>query len=248
MTTERRSARGRRQCPDRQRPGPQRPDRPGIVLFGDVADSRADSARAAAWLRTLSRELDRHYGDGRLAPFGFTQGDEIQGLLATDADPTAAIIRAALHADAMPMRWVVVVGRVEPGSGPATQRTGPAFVAARELVAVARKRRLGLVVRSGHPPTDELLDDVAPALAAMLDALTPRQRAVARLVLVDGLRQADAAQRLHVSRPTVSVAVERSRAREIAGLADAVRKLLRQGIDGAVASSADGAGNGRTAA
>jgi predicted DNA-binding protein (UPF0251 family) len=221
-----------------------RSDRLGVVLFGDVADSRADSARAANWLRTLSHELDRHYADERLAPFGFTQGDEIQGLLAASADPTAAVVRAALHPNAMPMRWVVAAGRIEQGSGPATQRTGPAFVEARELVNAAKKRRLGLIVRSGHSATDALLDDVAPALAAMLEALTARQRAIARLVLVEGLRQSDAAQRLQVSRPTVSVAVERSRAREIAGLADAVRRLLQQGIE-AVAASGD---NGRSAA
>src|SRR5438270_7747752 len=103
-------------------------DRSGLVLFGDVADSRVDAARATAWLRTLSRDLDRHYGRDRLAPFGFTQGDEIQGLLAIDADPTAAVLRAALHPQAMAMRWVIVAGRVEPGRGPATQRTGRAFV------------------------------------------------------------------------------------------------------------------------
>ena len=227
--------------------------RRAIVLFGDVADSRADSAKAATWLRTLSRELDRRYGTVRVAAFGFTQGDELQGLLGTAADPIAAVLHAALHPRAMPMRWVVAAGRIEAGTGPATQRTGPAFVEARELMALAKKRRLGLVVRSGHAPTDELLDDIAPALAAMLAGLTARQRAIARLVLLEGLRQSDAAQRLHVSRPTVSVAVERSRVREITGLADAVRTLLRQGIDAEVASprSATGGasdGNGRTAA
>ena len=48
-----------------------------------------------------------------------------------------------------------------------------------------------------------MLDDVAPALAALLDGLTGRQAAIARLVLVDGLRQSDAALRLGVSRPTL---------------------------------------------
>jgi predicted DNA-binding protein (UPF0251 family) len=226
-------------------------DRRAIVLFGDVADSRVDSARAATWLRMLSRELDRLYGATRLAGFGFTQGDELQGLLAINADAIAAVLHAALHPRSMPMRWVVVAGRIEAGSGPATQRTGRAFLQARELMALAKKRRLGLVVRSGHAPTDELLDDVAPALTAMLADLTARQRAIARLVLLEGLRQSDAAERLRVSRPTVSVAVERSRVREIAGLADAVRKLLRQGIEAAeaAASAADGTnGNGRSAA
>jgi DNA-binding CsgD family transcriptional regulator len=222
-------------------------DRRGIVLFGDVADSRVEAARATAWLRMLSRDLDRHYGRDRLAPFGFTQGDEIQGLLAVSADPTAAVLRAALHPHAMPMGWVIVAGPVEPGRGPATQRTGRAFIEARELVAVAKKRRQDLLVRSGDPATDELLDDVAPALAALLAGLTGRQRTIAQLILVDGLRQSDAAQLLGVSRPTVSVAVERAHIREIGGLARAIRRLLAAGL-AAAAVAAAGATTPRAAA
>jgi DNA-binding CsgD family transcriptional regulator len=209
------------------------------VLFGDVADSRVEAARATAWLRMLSRDLDRHYAGDRLAPFGFTQGDEIQGLLTVTADPTAAVLRAALHPHAMAMRWVIVAGRIEAGRGPATQRTGRAFIDARELVAEAKKRRQELLVRSGDAVTDELLDDVAPALAALLAGLTGRQRTIAQLILVDGLRQSDAAQLLGVSRPTVSVAVERARIREIGGLARAIRRLLASGI--AAAAGATGA-------
>lgn len=205
-------------------------DRTGLVLFGDVADSRVDARRAAAWLRTLTIELDRHYGPQRLAPFGFTQGDEIQGLLRPAADPTAAVLWAALHPHAMAMRWVVVAGPVEPGRGPATQRTGRAFVEARELVGRARRQREGLLVRSGEPASDALLDDVAPTLAVLLSDLTPRQRTVARLLLVDGLRQADAAKRLEVSRPTISVAADRARVREIGRLAHAVATLLGHGL------------------
>ena len=206
------------------------------MLFGDVAASRVDASRASAWLRTLSRDLDRHYANQRLAPFGFTQGDEIQGLLTVTADPMVAVLRAALHPHAMPMRWVIVAGRIEAGRGPTTQRTGPAFLQARELVAEAKKRRQDLLVRSGDAATDELLDDIAPALAALLGGLTDRQRAIAQLILVDALRQSDAAQLLGVSRPTVSVAVERARIREIAGLARATRRLLAQGVAAAVAA------------
>ena len=215
-------------------------DRTGLVLFGDVADSRVDARRASAWLRTLTLELDRHYGPQRLARFGFTQGDEIQGLLRRDADPTAAVLRAALHPHAMAMRWVVVAGPVEPGRGPATQRTGRAFLEARELVGRARRQREALLVRTGEPASDSLLDDVAPTLAVLLADLTPRQRTVARLLLVDGLRQADAAKRLEVSRPTISVAAERAGVREIGRLAHAVATLVGQGVANPAA-----AGNGR---
>ena len=58
----------------------------GIVLFGDVVESRDDPQASSAWLRTLSRALEERYPPAAwLAGFGFTQGDELQGLLAPSA-------------------------------------------------------------------------------------------------------------------------------------------------------------------
>jgi hypothetical protein len=95
----------------------------------------------------------------RVADFQFTQGDELQGLLHPDADPTRAVIRAALHPAAMPakgadieMRWVIVRGDVDAGTGPATQRSGPAFIAARERLGVASTRRERVAAVAGEPP------------------------------------------------------------------------------------------------
>ena len=68
----------------------------GLVVFGDVVGSRRNATAAADWLRGLVEELDEAYGDQRLAPFGFTQGDELQGLLIADADPLVAVLHAAL--------------------------------------------------------------------------------------------------------------------------------------------------------
>ena len=162
----------------------------GIVIFGDVVRSRRDAAGSTAWLRTLAAELDTAVpAANRLAEFEFTQGDELQGLLAPGIDPFGAILRAGLHPERRPMRWVVVAGDVDPGNGPATQRTGPAFLRARERLVEAAARRDGLVVESGDPAADALLDDVAPLLAELLDDLTDRQRVVARLILVEGLRR-----------------------------------------------------------
>ena len=59
---------------------------PATVLFGDVVDSRRDPG-ASAYLRGLRDELDAVYVGRYLAPPGFTQGDEIQLLLASGADP-----------------------------------------------------------------------------------------------------------------------------------------------------------------
>lgn len=211
------------------------------VVFGDVVDSRRDPG-SAQFLRALREDLDAAYpGAERLAGFAFTQGDEIQGLLAPGADPICAILHAALRPDARTIRWVVVAGAVEPGSGPATERTGPAFHAARELLERARARRDGLIARTGDPAADALLDQVGPLLPALLDDMTPRQREVARLVLLDGLRQADAADRLGVRRATVSVIADRGRVRYLGPLAAAIGTIFRDGAARADAATSSAA-------
>lgn len=221
---------------------------PALVLFGDVVDSRRD-AGASAYLRRLRDELDAAYAGERLAPTGFTQGDEIQLLLAPGADPFRAVLRAALRPDARELRWAVVAGPVEPGTGPATERTGPAFHAAREALERTKSRREGLVAVTGDPGADGLLADIGPLLPALLAELTSRQREVARLVLVDGLRRADVAGRLGVSRATVSVIATRARVRHLGRLAAALATVFRDGAAVEVAARAgfapaDGAGHG----
>lgn len=216
-----------------------------IVLFGDVVRSRRDAPGATAWLRTLAAELEAAYPAAeRLAAFGFTQGDELQGLLAPEANPLRAVLRAALHPDGWRMRWVAVAGEVDAGPGPATQRTGPAFLRARGLLAQAAARRDLLLLASGDPWTDRLLDDLAPVLPAVVGELTARQRAVARLLVVEGLRQSEAAERLSVSRATVSVAADRANVRSIDRLARALAELFaagRRAASATVAAPATGA-------
>jgi len=197
-----------------------------IVVFGDVIHSRTDPAGSSAWLRALCADLQAAAGPGTLAAFGFTQGDELQGLLAPTADPVGIVLRAALAGDARPMRWAVVAGTVEAGSGPATQRSGPAFVAARAALEETRRRRTSLRIVTGAPAVDELLDDLAPVLGAALEQLSPTQRRVAGLILVDGLRRSEVADRLGVSRATVSVAANRGGVPSLERLARAIRALI----------------------
>ena len=204
-----------------------------FVLFGDVVRSRVDGPAGTTWLRELIRELERVYpGAARLAPFAFTQGDELQGLLRTDADPFEALLRATLHVDALPMRWAMVAGPIEPGRGPTTERTGPAFLTARELLDTARARRDGLLVRVGEERADALLAGLAPLLADLLADLTDRQRSIARLMLVERLRQAEVAERLGVSRATISVMAERARIRRIDELLGVLRRIVRDAVAG----------------
>ncbi len=202
----------------------------GIVLFGDVVDSRRDPTAASEWLRDLAGGLDGLYGSDRLAPFGFTQGDELQGLLVETADPLTAVLVAGLAELARPMRWVAVAGEVAEGQGPATERSGPAFIGAREAIDRVRRQRDRLLLVTGDPHADGLLADLAPLLGEMVAQLTPRQRTIARLALVDGLRQADVAEALHVSRATISVTYGRGGVRSIGRLADATRAIFREGV------------------
>ncbi len=201
----------------------------GIVLFGDVVHSRRDAAASTDWLRTLRRALDDAYGEACLAPFGFTQGDELQGLLTPDADPLLAVLLAGLHPSRRKMRWAIVEGDVDAGSGPATERSGAAFLAARSLIERSRVTRDGLMIRTGEPGADHLLDQLAPPFAEMLDGLTERQRDVGWQVLVEGRRQADVAAALGVSRATISVTYARGRIRSIERMATAIRAIVGAG-------------------
>lgn len=208
-------------------------DRLGLVLFGDVVGSRHDSVGSTAWLRDLVTELDAAYGDELLAPFGFTQGDELQGLLAPAADPLTAVLRAALGPGGRRMRWVAVRGEadVDPtgGKAPATERTGPAFVLARETIDEARTSHERLVILTGQADVDSLLADLAPALVDLLDGLTERQRTVARLALIEDLRQWEVADRLKVRRATISVSFSRARVRPLQRLVAGIRRVYSSG-------------------
>jgi predicted DNA-binding protein (UPF0251 family) len=209
--------------------------RPAIVVFGDVVGSRQGAAAATAWLERLCALLDRTYGDQRLAPFDFTQGDELQGLLDLSADPFVAVLEGNLRprkgrGAAPSMRWVTVCGEVDPGRGPSTRRTGPAFVIARETIEEAGRSRDGLLCRTGDPRSDALLEGTAPVMAAMIERMTDRQREVARLALVDGLRQSEIAERLGVARATVSVSFARGDVRNLGRLLGAVRAIWSEGV------------------
>ena len=202
----------------------------GTVLFGDVVDSRRDPG-SSDWLRALCAELERAYPRAdRLAAFAFTQGDEVQGLLAPGVDPFRAVLHAALQPDARSLRWAIVAGDIDPGTGPATERNGDAFLVAREAIARAKAHREGLVAISGDPVADGLLADTGPLLAALLADLTSRQREVARLMIIDDLRQSQAAEHLGVSRATVSVIADRARVRHLQGLGRTLASIFAEGV------------------
>jgi DNA-directed RNA polymerase specialized sigma24 family protein len=103
-----------------------------------------------------------------------------------------------------------------------------------------------MVAKTGDPAADALLADLGPLLPHLLAELTPRQREVARLVLVDHLRLADTAERLRVSRATVSVIADRGRVRHLGRLASGLATLFRDGCARVAASGSGAATPART--
>lgn len=224
----------------------------GLVLLGHLLDSRLDAVGSTAWLRDLVAELDVAYGDRRLAPFGFTGGEEILGLLEPGADPTEAVLRAAFASGRRRMLWVAVRGEVDPDAAerraPATERSGPAFLGARRAAEAARVGHERLIILTGDSGADTLLADLAPALVDMLDGLTERQRTVARLAIVDELRQSEVADRLSIRRATVSVAFSRARVRTLQRLVAGLRLVYAASSRGSLAASGDAGGAGNSTA
>ena len=76
---------------------------------------------------------------------------------------------------------------------------------------------------------DELLADLCPVLSDLLEDLTARQRLVARMALIDDLRQSAVADRLNVRRATISVSFSRARIRSLQRLVAGIRRVYRSG-------------------
>ena len=206
----------------------------GICIVGDVVGSRDRPSAATAWLERLRDRLETTCPQ-RLAAFEFTQGDEIQGLLPIDADALTPVLDAMLQPHAPPggtphMRWVISAGRIDPGEGPATRRTGEAFLTARALITEAHHDGDGLRCATGDDEADALLRDLAPVLASLIDRMTDRQREVLHLQAIDHMRQESIADRLGVTQPAISGVLARAGARDVARLTAAVRTLLKDGI------------------
>jgi RNA polymerase sigma factor (sigma-70 family) len=199
----------------------------GLVVIGDAIGSTRDSAGTADWLRGLAAELDVAYDGSTMAPFGFTRGDEVRGLLRPEADPIRVVLHATLAESARPIRWALTWGEVDPAPSwePASGRSGPACGAAESMIEEAKRRRERLLIRTGDAESDALLAGMAPALMDMLAELTPTQRHVARLAVIEGLRQSEVAERLGVRRATISVSFARARISSIDALAGAIRAV-----------------------
>lgn len=198
-----------------------------VALIGEPVGAR-DPRSSRGWLARLGYELDELYGAERLAPFAAAGGVELRGLLAPSADPVEAVLRGALREEGRRMRWAIVLGPAPVGPSLADEAPGEAFDVARGCLLRARRMHDALTIVTGDPSSDRLLDAIAPVLGDMLARLTARQRTVARLLLIEGRRQAEVAERLGISRQTVSVNVARSRLRSLARLSAAVSAVFAE--------------------
>jgi len=181
---------------------------PAWLLIGEAVETRKARPEPGSWLAPLARELGQLPGERAILPFEDVGGC-VLGALASGSDPLRPVLEAALAETRRPMRWAIVLASLEVPADAA--RSEPALVRARSALALARSGRERLLIQTGEAESDALLAAMAPALVELLDGLTPRQRTVARLALLEGLRQVDVADRLGVRRATVSVSFARAR-------------------------------------
>jgi DNA-binding CsgD family transcriptional regulator len=200
-------------------------ERCAIVVVGTDIEGLDGQPVAATRLASLRSGLDAAFPSGLLAPFGLEAG-RIVGLLAPGTDPLRPVLVGSVGDGAARVRWGIAQGPLASVRGGIARRARALASGADEAIDLGRARRDRLVVRTGVEGADRLLDGIAPLLVELLDDLTERQRTVARLILLDGLRQSDVADALGVSRATVSVMVGRGRIRSVERLAGAIRAVM----------------------
>jgi hypothetical protein len=205
----------------------------GWVIVAEMAGGRRSRAVAPAWPAALAAGLNDRDPGRLLRPFDVATDGLLVGALGPGADPAALLVEAALAGVAARVRWAAALGHVEAGRGPSPEPVGPAAAAARTALAAGRQHRDLVSIVTGRPHADLLLAGMAAALGDLLATMTPRQKEVARLALVDGLRQADVADRLRIRRATVSVSFARARIATLERLLAAI---------GAVCATLDGEG------
>lgn len=186
-----------------------------FVITADQVDSRNQPDRAGEMIEVLTREL----GDALALPVDRTAGDEIQLLIRT-AEATLTAILVLTRAS----QWSVGCGLGEVGTPlppNAREASGPAFIAARAAVEIAKKRDTRFAVRGGDAARDiESLTDLLLQLRARRSA----QGWELYDLLTAGATQAIAAERLGISPQAAS---KRARAAGIRFEANAVPALGR---------------------
>lgn len=199
-----------------------------VALLGDLVDSRAARDRVALHARlsdALAHANDRHRP---LDPLRVTVGDEFQGVFATLGDALAAsyTVRLALGTD---VRFGIGRGSVAVIDATGNVQDGSAWWSARAAIERVKRRargahralRTGLGTAEEAPALPPALTAAVELADAMLAGLDAESRAILAILLA-GRPQAQAADRIGVSRSAVSQRVARN---GLAVLADALTRI-----------------------
>jgi hypothetical protein len=167
-----------------------------VVLTLDQRDSRAGEDEVAVWSSRLNEEFAREM---RL-PFVRTAGDEMQALF-IDAPAVVEVASRALESEVW---WVGIgIGDPRPLGDTARDSRGPAFRNARAAVNEAKRRSWACAVAGDPAWAATALDGCLAMLERIRRTRTSRGQQLAALALA-GVRQADIASRLHITRQAVS--------------------------------------------
>jgi hypothetical protein len=182
-----------------------------FVVIADQVDSRTTSDRVPAALSVLSPVA-------QVLPYERTAGDEVQGLVGTGQAVAQSVV-ALTRLDGW--RIGIGVGPVEEPLPDSTRAArGDAYLAARTAIDAARRSPVGLSLAAGGGVGvlgyRDLVDDAETSLWLLRSTLARRSREGWELVdlLDQGLTNAQAADRLGISRSAVSQRLARAAHRE----------------------------------
>jgi len=200
------------------------------VLLGEVADdpSIMDPTELLGRLGAAVSALNREHAEAVAAPLTLSGSfPEFTGVLYTHS-PVYQVARTVADA-CHPLAVRMALGRGEISSG--LDRTdpdamdGPAYDVTGELLYRARKEERLLLVDTGDPRFDTLLNALMLLLQRHFEAWTSRQWEVVSLYRQLG-RQSEVAERLNVSQQSVSSTLAGAGWKTVAEVEESLRRIL----------------------
>ena len=194
-----------------------------FVITADQVDSR----NRPDVVEITRRDLQKRFADGLAVPVDRNAGDEVQALTA-NADTAMGIALVLQRTE----EWSIGVGCGsvrQPLPDSARAATGPAFFAARDAVAAAKKRGTRFALRSGVDAETARASDLEALIDLLLVIRSRRSAAGWELydLMQQGLTQRDSAARLGISEPAVSSRARAAGIHQEAAAVPAIGRLLQ---------------------
>jgi hypothetical protein len=186
---------------------------PYVAVIGDLMGSRklASAQRGAAQvaLRQLMDRLNQEFAASLQGQFVIALGDEFEGLVHAHAASTTIPDLIWRIEELVPdpvTRLGIGFGTIDtPILEDVPAMDGPAFHHAREAIGAAAKNdRLGGVFRGFGDSHDAILNGIARVLHHQRRRWSRQQRNLA-MILHRGIRKADAASEMHLSRQAITI-------------------------------------------